>query len=207
MLSRREFVGWLAAVVPAGFVVRYAHAGAMTHLIVAPETLDALGAAVLPTELGAAQTARVVSGFRRWIDGYHEGAEVNHAYGNSRLRFSGPTPATRWTKQLDDLEAAARAAHGRSFASLSVGERQAMVRSLVAGERGIPGSPDGGTHVAAALLGFFYASSEANDLCYEAAIGKSTCRPLSESSSKPLPRQPIRPGRMLPVRIDPGSGS
>jgi hypothetical protein len=207
MLTRREFVGWLAAVVPAGFVVRHAHAQSIAHLIAAPETLDALGLAVLPSELGAAETARVVGGFRRWIDGYHAGAEVNHAYGNSRLRFIGPTPATRWTKQLDDLEAAARAAHGRSFASLSVDERQAMVRPLVAGERGIPGSPDGGAHVATALLGFFYASSEANDLCYEAAIGKSTCRPLSESSKKPIAKQSTRSGRTLPVRIDIGVGS
>ena len=71
----------------------------------------ALGAAVLPSELGATQIAYIVAGFRRWIDGYRENAEVNHAYGNSRLRFTGPTPATRWAKQLDDLDIAARAAY------------------------------------------------------------------------------------------------
>jgi hypothetical protein len=207
MLSRREFLGWLAATVPAGFVVRRAHAESVAYLAAAPETLDALGEAILPSELGAAQIARVVAGFRRWIDGYREGAEVNHAYGNSRLRFVGPTPATRWTRQLDDLDSAAKSAHGRAFAALTIAERQALVRPLIAGERGIPGSPDGGAHVAAALLGYFYGSSQATDLCYEAAIGKSTCRPLSESGKKPSQRTGAKSGRLLPVRADIGVGS
>ena len=30
-------------------------------------------------------------------------------------------------------------------------------------------------------------SSAANDLCYEAKIGKQTCRPLANSTRKPLP--------------------
>jgi hypothetical protein len=207
MLSRREFIGWLAAAVPVGFLVRQAHAESVAHLVAAPETLDALGAAVLPSEIGALQTKRVVAGFRRWIDGYREGAELNHAYGNSRLRFTGPTPATRWTKQLDELDAASRSAHGRSFAALAIAERQAIVRPLIAGERGIPGTPDGGAHVATALLGYFYGSSEANDLCYEAAIGKNSCRPLSESTRKPPPNRPAIRGRMLPVRNDVEVGS
>ena len=42
-------------------------------------------------------------------------------------------------------------------------------------------------HVALALLGHFYSSSEANDRCYQANIGKQTCRPLGASSRKPLP--------------------
>ena len=141
MLSRREFMGWLAGLIPAAAVVRRAHAASVAHLAAAPETLDALGAAVLPAELGSAQVGQVVAGFRRWIDGYRENAELNHGYGNSRLRFSGPTPATRWTKQLDDLDAAARSAHGSSFATLTVAQRQEIVRPLIAAERGIPGVP------------------------------------------------------------------
>jgi hypothetical protein len=207
MVSRREFVGWLATVVPAGLIVRHAHAESIAYLAAAPATLDALGVAVLPSELGATQIARVVSGFRRWMDGYREGAEVNHAYGNSRLRFTGATPATRWTQQLDDLDAAAQSTHRRAFSALTVAERQALVRPLIAGERGIPGTPDGGAHVAVALLGFFYSSSEANDLCYDAAIGKSTCRPLNESSRRPLARGGTRGGRMLPLRNDVEVGS
>ena len=40
---------------------------------------------------------------------------------------------------------------------------------------------------AVALLAHFYASPAATDLCYEARIGKDTCRPLAQSSRKPLP--------------------
>src|SRR5438309_7171021 len=105
MLSRREFLSWLAGTIPVAVIVRRAHTVSMAHLAAAPETLDALGVAVLPGELGPGQVGRVVAGFRRWIDGYRQNAELNHGYGNSRLRFSGPTPATRWTKQLDDLDA------------------------------------------------------------------------------------------------------
>lgn len=207
MISRREFLGWLAATVPATSIVRRAHAASIEYLAVAPETLDAVGVAILPAELGQTQIGQVVAGFRRWIDGYREGAEVNHAYGNSRLRFTGPTPATRWTKQLDDLDVAARAAHGASFAAITLAQRQTLVRQAIATERGIPSSPDGGTHVAAALLGFFYGSPLATDLCYETTIGKSTCRPLNESSLRPAPRSKSSLGRVLPVRVDLGRGS
>ena len=188
MLSRREFMGWLAGLIPAGAVVRRAHAASIAYLAAAPETLDALGAAVLPAELGSGQVGQVVAGFRRWIDGYRENAELNHGYGNSRLRFTGPTPATRWTKQLDDLDSAARVAHGVSFAALTVVQRQEIVRPLIAAERGIPSSPESGAHVALALLGFFYGSPLATDLCYEAAIGKNMCRSLGDSSKHPAPR-------------------
>jgi hypothetical protein len=207
MLSRREFMGWLAGLLPAAGIVRQAHAASTAYLAAAPETLDALGAAVLPAELGSAQVGRVVAGFRRWIDGYHENAELNHCYGNSRLRFSGPTPATRWAKQLDDLDASARAAHGSSFAAVTIAQRQEIIRPLIAAERGIPASPDGGTHVALALLGFFYGSPLATDLCYESAIGKSTCRPLGDSSKHPAPRARASTGRVLTVRIDVEAGS
>ena len=200
-------MGWLAGLIPAAAIVRRAHAASITYLAAAPDTLNALGGAVLPSELGSALTAQVVAGFRRWIDGYRENAELNHGYGNSRLRFSGPTPATRWAKQLDDLDASARAAHGSSFASLTIAQRQELVRPLIAAERGIPSNPDGATHIALALLGFFYGSSLANDLCYEAAIGKNTCRPLSDSPKHPMPRVKSATGRVLTVRTGTEAGS
>jgi gluconate 2-dehydrogenase subunit 3-like protein len=209
MVSRREFLGWVAGVLPVAVIVRQAHAAAVAHLAASPDTLDALGGAVLPGELGSAQIARVVSGFRHWIEGYRENAEVLHGYGNSRLRFTGPTPATRWTKQLDDLDVAARAAHGAPFSAATVAQRQAILRPLLATERGsgIPGSPEGATHVALALMGFFYGSPMATDLCYEADIGPSTCRPLGDSAKRPRPRVAPSTGRLLPVRMDIEVGS
>lgn len=188
MQSRRQFLAWMAGFVPAAFIVRRAHVASIAHLAAAPETLDALGRAVLPNELGDAQIGRTVAAFRRWMDGYRENAELNHGYGNSRLRFSGPTPATRWMKQLDDLETAAKSASGSTFAALPVAQRQALIRPALATERGagVSSSPDAANHVAAALLAFFYASPAATDLCYEAKIGKNTCRPLGESSARPV---------------------
>ena len=186
MLSRRHFLGWAAGIVPAAFFVRHAHAAAVAALEAAPETLDALGVAILPTELGEAQARRVVAGFRRWLDEYKEGAEVNHAYGSSRLGFTGPTPATRWMPQLDALEAVAQKTHGRAFAGLTVEQRRALVRDALASDRatGIQ-APDRATHVATALLGFYFTSSQATDLCYLAPIGRHTCRPLAKSPQRP----------------------
>ena len=186
MLSRRQFLGWAAGIVPAALVVRRAHAAAIAELRAAPETLDALGVAILPSELGDAQARRVVAGFRRWLDEYREGAELNHGYGTSRLSLAGPTPATRWMPQLDALEAAAQKAHGRAFAASSIEQRRALVRDALASDRSTGfQSPDRATHVATALLGYFFTSSQATDLCYLAPIGRNTCRPLAKSPGRP----------------------
>ena len=186
MIARRQFLGWVAGVVPAAILVRHAHAAAVAELNAAPETLEALGLAILPSELGDAQIRRVVGAFRRWADDYKEGAELNHAYGSSRLSFAGPTPATRWMPQLDALEASAQKAYGRAFSAISGEQRRAIVRDALAADRGagIP-SPERAGHVATALLGFFYTSPQATDLCYMVAIGRNTCRPLSTSSRRP----------------------
>ena len=186
MLSRRQFFGWAAGIVPAAILVRHAHAAAIAELRAAPETLDALGAAILPTELGDAQAKRVVAGFRRWLDEYKEGAELNHGYGNARLAFAGPTPATRWMPQLDALETAAYKAHARSFAALTLEQRRVLVREALASDRASAvQAPERATHVATALLGYFFTSSQATDLCYLAPIGRNTCRPLTASPRRP----------------------
>jgi len=186
MIGRRQFLGWAASIVPAAILVRRAHAAVMDELTAAPETLEALGLAILPAELGEAQIRRIVASFRRWMDDYREGAELVHAYGDSRLSFTGPTPATRWMPQLDGLDAAAQRNHGLAFAALDAGQRRAIVREAVAAERGsaIP-AVDRANHVATALLGFFYGSAEATDLCYLAKIGRNTCRPLATSTRRP----------------------
>src|SRR3954463_6531246 len=106
MLGRRQFLTWAAGLVPAAALVRRAHVMALEELIASPETMDALGLAILPAELGQEQARRVIAQFRRWLDDYKEGAELLHAYGASRLTFAGPTPATRFASQLDALDAA-----------------------------------------------------------------------------------------------------
>lgn len=189
-VSRRAFLGTLAAAIPAAAVVRRAHAAAIDGLGASTGALHALGDAVLPSELGRDGTARVVRDFQRWIAGYREGAELLHGYGTSRLERAGPTPATRWMQQLDALEAAARARRGRaaSFASLPVDERRQLVRRVLDDLKATRIGPVGrAPHVALALLGHYYASSEATDRCYGAHIGRQQCRPLAASPRRPLP--------------------
>ena len=189
-ITRRSFVSWLASAVPLTLIARRAHAlsvDSLTRELAPTRTLLALGEIVLPSELGAKEVARVVGDFQRWLEGYREHAELVHGYGTSRLRFTGPSPATRWASQLDALDAAARKAHSRPFADLSVAERDALVRQALASERvdRMP-SPMDANHVALALIAFFYDSSEATDMCYESAIGKQRCRPLNDSPKEPV---------------------
>lgn len=180
-LSRRAFLGWVAAAIPAAALVRGAHALAVDSLAANPRTLRALGETVLPSELGSTGTAAAVDRFQRWIVGYREGAELLHGYGTSTLEKAGPTPATKWAAQLARLDA-------KHFADLSLDQRRAMVRAELAELKvdrlgGVGRAP----HVAVALLAHFYASQEATDLCYESKIGKQACRPLATSSRQPLP--------------------
>ena len=188
MLSRRSFLSSLAAALPLTAIVRRAHAAAVIHLESDPATLDALAAAVLPSEIGRAGSARVAREFRDWGAKYRESAELVHGYGTSRLRATGPTPLTRWTTQLDELEAQAQSKHQQRFRDLTVAQRNDLVRATLAGQRldRMPPVADA-NHVTIALLAYFYDSPAATDLCYQAQIGKQTCRPLSAQARKPLP--------------------
>ena len=189
-ISRRSFCTALSAVLPVGIVVRRAHALSVDALVgvhVPARTLHALGTVVLPSELGATGITRVVGAFQRWIAGYRERAELTHGYGTSRLRFTGPTPATRWATQLDALDVTARRRFRRAFIELTMEQREALVREALAAERldRMPSVADA-NHVAVALLSFFYDTPEATDLCHGAKIGKQTCRPLAASSMHPM---------------------
>ena len=187
-LSRRAFLGSLAAAVPVATFVRRAHAAAVNELATSSETLHALGAAILPSELGPAGAASAVSAFQHWISGYREHAELLHGYGTSALAYSGPTPATRWAAQLEALDRAARRNGSRSFAALPLERRREMVRTELGGLT-ITGMPAVGRsqHVALALLSHWYGGTDATDRCYRASIGKQQCRPLATSARAPLP--------------------
>lgn len=188
LLSRRAFLGTLAAAIPAGALVRRAHAAAVDDIAASPRTLHALGEAVLPSELGRAGMQAAVTDFQRWIAGYREGAELLHGYGTSTLGKAVPTPATRWAAQLDALDAMARKAGARSFAELPLERRREMVRvELTALKADRIPSVGRAPHVALALLAHWYGTADAIDRCYEARIGKESCRPLAASARKPLP--------------------
>ena len=193
-LSRRRFLATLAAAFPLAVVVRRAHAAAVITLERDPATLDALAETVLPSELGSAGIEAAAAAFLDWGANYHEGAELVHGYGTSRLTFSGPTPLTRWTAHLDELDSAARGKFQRSFRDLNAGQREGLVRAGIAGAAADRGgrldrmpAVASANHVAVALIAHFYQSSAATDLCYRAHIGKATCRPLAAQAKRPLP--------------------
>ncbi len=199
-LSRRSFLAWLG-----GAAATAKLAGASRALATgdapeirspdtsAPPVLDAVmlsrvADVVLPSELGADGRARVSRGFVNWIPAYKKGAEFVHAYGSPNLRFTGDSPAPRWRQQLDALDRAAQTKHRKSFAALPKTAREELIRSAIAAER-LDRMPDPITanHVVVALVAFYFGSSEANDLCYNRAIGRNQCRPLVNSPREPLP--------------------
>ena len=178
-LPRRRFLLSVAGLVPLPFLARRLHPFAVADLD--PKVLRALGVAILPGELGAAGVERAVSGFERWLAGYREGAELVHGYGTGELRTTGPSPALRWSGHLQALERG-------SFTQLTPEDRRRRVLEALSGVRLGPLLQfDRAPHIALGLLGFFYSSPEATDLCYRARIGPSTCRPLDQSPHKPLP--------------------
>jgi hypothetical protein len=123
------------------------------------------------------------------MDGYRPGAEANHGYGTARIERLTADPRPQWQSQLAALDTEARRTRGQSFSALSLGDRQALVRAALAGERGgdaLP-SPLAARHVAVALLAHFYDSAVATDLCYESQIGRHQCRPLDGRRQPPVP--------------------
>ena len=196
MLSRRTFVGWLSGVGAAlGFGVRPRKVEAKGEAAT-PEQDSSLDGAmvrgiaevVLPAELGNDGFARVSRAFTQWAGAFRPGVELVHPYGSTTLRQTGESPALRWRSQLTALDAQARANHQRGFTALTRDQRRDLVMTAFASERAtrLP-DPVEANHVAMALMAWYFASPDANDLCYNARIGRNQCRPLVNSPRQPLP--------------------
>lgn len=198
--DRRTFLKRSAAVVPA--IVLGQEAAASLHarpqsevLPAASTTLDAallgaVGAAVLPAaELGTTRVSQAIRGFQGWLDDYEPVAELNHGYFSAEIRYTPADPGARWKAQLEALDAEARKRHDAGLAELGLPDRRTLLARHIGreGANGLPG-PARADHVAVGLLAWFYASSEANDLCYRAAIRKQECRSLEDVG---LPPEPI----------------
>jgi len=144
------------------------------------DTLRALAAVVLPAELGAAGVDRTADAFVIWVRGYRAGAEMDHGYGVTRLRSKGASPAPNYLRHLEALREALLSGDMES-------KRQAVTAALEQAKiTDLPRTPDG-RHVAADLMAFYFRSSDANDLCYRAAIGRDLCRGLDGSERAPAP--------------------
>ena len=145
--------------------------------------------AVLPEEIGVAEQDKVVAAFVAWLRDYRAGADTDHGYGVTRLRRLPPSPAARYPAQIEALETAART-RGKSFGDLAREERRTILEAAIAAAKiqRLPSRPDGG-HIATDLMGFYFNSIDANDVCYRASIGRDLCRGLDGSSERPAPLQ------------------
>ena len=146
-----------------------------------------VAATVLPSAIGRKGQDEAVDNFLRWIHDYKEGVPLSHGYGEPRLVKSGSSPASGYRAQIAALQAAAKGRGGR-FGALTLEDRRALLEQAFAsaGVRNLPGRPDG-KHVVADLMAHYFRSSGANDLCYNARIGRNTYRAIRVTTVKPQP--------------------
>ncbi len=146
-------------------------------------TLAALAEVVLPSE---ADRTAAVAAFVAWHDNYREGADTDHGYGNTRIRALGSPPANSYPPQIAALDAAARSMGAPAFARAPIDQRRAIVEAAIAGAKidRLPARPTGG-HIATDLMGHYFNSSAATDLCYGAEIKRDACRGLAGSDLAP----------------------
>jgi len=142
---------------------------------------------VLPSSLGPARTRAAVDRFVEWTREYREGVALSHGYGHPRLQKTGASPVPGYVGQLAALDANARANGGR-WSALDAGTRRALLDAAFAkaGVRGLPQRP-AGQHVVVDLMAFYFRSSDANDECYAALIGREKCRPIAITTRRPAP--------------------
>jgi hypothetical protein len=142
--------------------------------------LRAIADVVLPSELGRDGVDRVAARFEAWVREYRPGADTDHGYGRTYLRRKPPSPAQVYIAQLESLSAT-------MLGSDTEAKRAAIERALAdAKVQELPRLPDG-KHVVSDLMSFYFRGSDANDLCYRAAIGRDRCRGLEDSAKAPPP--------------------
>ena len=194
-ISRRRALKTLGAAAAAGGVLSVTEnaSGAAADVpqatdLVTPEALLPIAEVVLPGDLGDTGRREAVSAFVRWVRHYKEGADTDHGYGNTRIRTTGPSPGRHDPAHLAALDAAAREHGAAGFAAASPDVRRSLVESALTAAKveRLPSRPNG-AHVASDLMGHYFNSPAAEDLCYRAAIGRDSCRGLPGSEARPAP--------------------
>lgn len=159
-----------------------------------PQVLQAIARIVLPVQtLGDAGVERVLTGFLKWLQEFEPVAEMAHAYlTTDEIPYGPPDPAPLWASQLSALQIEAHKRYSQDFAAIETEKQVPMLRGQLPDP--LPESlPRAGAaaHVALGLLSYFYASSEANDLCYQSAIERQTCRGLESGAVEPAKLSPV----------------
>jgi len=195
-MNRRTLLRWIAsgaATLPLARVTLRADLSALAsantdelsvgHVFV----LRDVASTVLPSAIGPKGQDEAVDNFLRWLRDYKAGVPLSHGYGEPRLVHSGPSPAPGYGAQVTALQQAAIDRGGR-FGALPIGERRAILEAAFksAGIQNMPARPDG-KHVVADLMAHYFRSSAANDLCYNARIGRNTYRAIRVTTVRPRP--------------------
>lgn len=171
-MLRRTVLQWLAA---AAGTIPFPALRAWAQTTNFPgrygDTLRELAATVLPAELGRAGSGQVALKFEQWVRDYRPGAVVEPGYGFPRIRSKELSPAATYLGQLATLP---------EHPTIADVERELQK----AGVKELPRSPDG-KHVVSDLMAFYFRGSDANDLCYRAAIRREDCRGLDGSDNPP----------------------
>jgi hypothetical protein len=185
MVTRRDALKTFGA---AGLALRSFRQQADDRVAV----LLAIAEVVLPAE---SDRKAAVTAFTSWIDNYKEGADTDHGYGNTRIRALGPSPARNYAAQIAALDVAARATGAASFAAAPVVDRRAILEQAIADAKvdRLSARPTG-AHIATDLMGHYFNSSAAADLCYRANIARDACRGLAGSDQRPRPLRTSAPG-------------
>ena len=185
-IRRRSLLQWIAstaAILPFARVRLLAQPRELTPEAV--RFLREIAPTVLPASIGDARIRETVDRFVAWTRGYQEGVALAHGYGHPRLQKTGATPVPLYLTQLAALESDARA-KGASWSALDLDARRALLDASIAkaNVRNLPQRPSG-QHVVVDLMATYFRSSEANDDCYRAQIGRETCRTISVTLVRP----------------------
>ena len=171
-MNRRNFSRWLS-----GFIAinKWKVLGAPSQQASFPgaygQALRKVAAVVLPSELSEEQRSRVAVNFEQYVRDYRPGADTEHGYGVTRVRPKPPSPVEIYLGQLQMLPSDVTA--------------EAIARVIESSQiKELPQTPNG-KNVVVDLLAFYFRSSDANDLCYRAAIRRDKCRGLAGSANVP----------------------
>jgi hypothetical protein len=187
-MERRAFVRLTTAALVMAPLDRLLWAGGDAALPAASvETLRALAPVVLPAALGRRALGLLTDRFLERLQEHRPGTEADYGYGHPVLQRTPDSPAPRYIEQLAALERAA-GPQGQPFGRLAADAKRTIIENALreAKVEQLPDLPDGG-HVVSDLMAFYFRSSEANDYCYRAQIGRETCRPLEAVTVRPRP--------------------
>ena len=187
--SRRQFLQTATLLPSLAVATRAAFEPQDVTPTAAEETvLDAIAVLVLPVEtLGTEGLESAIARFRRWRDGFEPVAELDHPYLSSdEIRYGPPDPRPLWRAQCAALEVESHKRHGQPFVELERRQQERILRRHLSPDRGDSLPPAArASHIAIALMAWYFATPEANDLCYGVSIGRYGCRGLPTAVDQP----------------------